>query len=309
MLLSWHPFLNEKEKIMTELLFLKPQDVSDYRENMIYLEVFDRMGRRKAWTEDEKQAVLAFEADYEEGDCIRIIVPKTDTHYVIRIDDAIDESMVYMTERKLIFEVPFGEKKKSWNPRAFTGRRHYLTCRPAGDRETKAYRNLAKNTMDQHGERGCFPHASANVETRGESVFAARNAIDGVVANRSHGSWPYESWGINKRKDAQFLLEFGRPVMFDRIVLWTRADFPHDNWWIQADLEFSDGTCETIFLKKTHKPQEFFLEKKNISWIKLKNLVQSDDPSPFPALTQIEVYGTQADYEAGKTYIVDPAKA
>lgn len=31
-------------------------------------------------------------------------------------------------------------------------------------------------------------------------MFAARNAIDGVTANRSHGSWPYESWGINKRE-------------------------------------------------------------------------------------------------------------
>lgn len=41
-------------------------------------------------------------------------------------------------------------------------------------------RNLAKNVMDQHGETNCYPHASANVETRGEAVFAARNAIDGV---------------------------------------------------------------------------------------------------------------------------------
>ena len=92
--------------------------------------------------------------------------------------------------------------------------------------------------------RGSFPHASANVETRGESVFAARNAIDGVTANRSHGSWPYESWGINKRQDAEMLLEFGCPVDCDRVVLWTRADFPHDNWWIQARLTFSDGSVE-----------------------------------------------------------------
>ena len=49
--------------------------------------------------------------------------------------------------------------------------------------------------------------ASANVETRGESVFAARNAIDGVKANRSHGAWPFESWGINRQDDAQLTLE------------------------------------------------------------------------------------------------------
>lgn len=60
-------------------------------------------------------------------------------------------------------------------------------------------------------------------------MFAARNAIDGVVANDSHGRWPYESWGINMQDDAELTLDFGRAVDFDRIVLYTRADFPHDN--------------------------------------------------------------------------------
>lgn len=55
----------------------------------------------------------------------------------------------------------------------------------------------------------CYPHATANVETRGESVFAAKNAIDGVRANRSHGEWPYESWGINMQDDAAMKLDFG----------------------------------------------------------------------------------------------------
>ena len=93
--------------------------------------------------------------------------------------------------------------------------------RTAEEYEVTAYRNLAKNVMDQHGDHGCYPHAYANVETRGESVFAARNAIDGVLANASHGAWPYESWGINMQDDAELTLEFGRPVDFDKIVLYT----------------------------------------------------------------------------------------
>lgn len=80
------------------------------------------------------------------------------------------------------------------------------------------------------------------METRGESVFAARNAIDGVCENRSHGEWPYESWGINMQDDAEMTVEFGQEVVTDRIVLYTRADFPHDNWWTQVTLTFSDGT-------------------------------------------------------------------
>lgn len=259
----------------------------------IRLEVLDGSGRVKAQAEGETQAILAFKDTYAEGDCIRLTVPETYGHYGVRIDDAIEESLVYLTKEELIFEIPFGEKKKCWNPKAFTGERHYLTCRRAEPCEIKSYRNLAKNTLDWQGVRGCYPHASSNVEREGASVFAARNAVDGLLANHSHGSWPYGSWGINKRKDAEFLLAFGRPVSFDRIVLWTRADFPHDNWWVQAKLEFSDGTQEILAMEKTDKGQEFSIEKANIVWIKMKDLIQSDDPSPFPALTQIEVYGRE----------------
>lgn len=260
----------------------------------ICLEVLDWMGRRKAWVKEEHQAVLAFEDIYEEGDAIRLTVPEINRYYVVRIDGAMDEALVFLSDEVLDFSVPFGEKKKSYHPLSFSGIRHYLTCRRAEEYEWKPYRNLAKNVMDQHGNTGCYPHASANVETRNESVFAARNAIDGIVANRSHGSWPYESWGINRRDDAELLLEFGCLVNFDRIVLWTRADFPHDNWWNQVTFEFSDGTQETVELEKRREAHQLRIEKSGISWIKLKNMKKSADPSPFPALTQIEVYGTPA---------------
>lgn len=193
---------------------------------LIRLEVLDGQGRMKAQAEDEKQVILAFKAFYEEGDSIRLTVPQTDRHYWLRIDDVIEESLVYLTERELIFTIPFEEKKKAWNPKAFTGERHYLTCRPAEDYEIKSYRNLAKNPMDTCDSQGCYPHASSNLGAGGAFEFAARNAIDGVLANHSHGSWPYASWGIQKRDDAEFSLDFGRPVCFDRIVLRTRADFP-----------------------------------------------------------------------------------
>lgn len=31
------------------------------------------------------------------------------------------------------------------------------------------------------------------------------------------------------------------------------------------------------------------------NWLKLSHLIKADDPSPFPALTQIEVYGTDTE--------------
>ena len=149
--------------------------------------------------------------------------------------------------------------------------------------------------MDQHGETNCYPHASANVETRGEAVFAARNAIDGVTVNDAHGEWPYESWGINRREDANMRLEFGRKVAVSRIRLYTRADFPHDNWWKQVTIRFSDGSEVVAELEKSEKPHEIVFEERVITELTLEKLKKADDPSPFPALTQIEVYGREAE--------------
>ncbi|WP_432629394.1 carbohydrate-binding protein [Brotaphodocola sp.] len=259
-------------------------------QNQIQIEIVDSIGNGRAETAGE-QAVLAFEGVYEDGDRIIFRVPEANCFYVLRVDEGIEEALVYLTEKELVFEIPFEERKKSYNPKAFSGERHYLSCRRARETEWNRYRNLAKNTADQHGDHACYPHASANVETRGESVFMARNAIDGVCANTSHGSWPYESWGINKRADAEFRLEFGMPVNFDQVVIWLRADFPHDSYWESAELECSDGSVEVLHLKKQKEPQAFSINKENITWIRLKNLKKTDDESPFPALTQIEIYG------------------
>ena len=33
------------------------------------------------------------------------------------------------------------------------------------------------------------------------------------------------------------------------------------------------------------------IPEKEITWLELCNLIKAEDPSPFPALSQIEVYG------------------
>jgi len=256
--------------------------------------VIRKDGENKSQVCGQDQIRMVYEGEYEPGDAIVFETTKTDAYYMIRVDDCMDEAYVYLTAGKVVYTIPFHEKKVSYNPKCFTGERHYITMRKAEDFENCQYRNLAKNVMDQHGDLGCYPHAYANVETRGESVFAARNAIDGVLANESHGPWPYESWGINMQDDAEITLDFGRPVDFNRIVLYTRADFPHDNWWVKATMVFSDKTEEVVEMEKSVRPHEFRIEKKNITWIKLCNLIKADDPSPFPALSQIEVYGVNS---------------
>lgn len=251
----------------------------------------DRDGAVKFQTAEQNQVLMVYEGTYEEGDSIVFETSEIDTYYVIRVDDSMDESYVYLTKPEVVYAIPFAEKKISYNPKSFTGEKHYITMRKAEEYENAAYRNLAKNVMDQHGDHGCYPHAHANVETRGESVFAARNAIDGVVANESHGAWPYESWGINQQDDAVITLDFGRAVDFDKVVLYTRADFPHDNWWVKATLTFSDGTSQVVEMEKSVKPHVFQIEKTGITWMTIGELIKADDPSPFPALSQVEVYG------------------
>lgn len=258
--------------------------------NQIY--ILNAAGERKAEITSPNTAVLTWHGEYEPGDVIMMEVDAPG-HYMVRVDDCVDESLVYLTGTTLRYPVIFDEKKNAHNPKAFEGARHYLTLRPAAEWEL-GYRNLAVNAADQHDVEGVYPHATANVETRGEAVFAARNAIDGVLGNRSHGHWPYASWGINMQDDAELTLNFGRPVDFDTIVLVTRADFPHDNWWVEATFTFSDGTSEVVSMEKSYEPHRFAITRKGITWIKLGNLIKADDPSPFPALTQIEVYGTDA---------------
>lgn len=256
--------------------------------------VRDKNGIEKWNTQGMGQVIGVYQGEYQPGDVIELETPEINSFYVVRIDDAMDEAFVYVTKNKIVYSVPFEEKKIAYNPKAFAGALHYITFRKAEGYEMTNYKNLAKNVMDQHGEPGCYPHAFANVETRGESVFAARNAIDGILANESHGAWPYESWGINRQDDAELTLDFGRRVDFDKIVLYTRADFPHDNWWVKASLTFSDGTKETITMEKSIRPHEFSITRKGISWVKLSEMIKADDPSPFPALTQIEVYGRES---------------
>ena len=76
-------------------------------------------------------------------------------------------------------------------------------------------------------------------------------------------------------------------------MLCTRADFPHDNWWKQVTLTFSDQSELIWELEKSRFAHVLEFEPKKIRWVKLSRLIKADDPSPFPALSQIEVYGRE----------------
>ena len=144
---------------------------------------------------------------------------------------------------------------------------------------------------------GAYPHAHANVEKRDDATFFAFNAIDGIFANTSHGNYPYGSWGINQQADAALTIDFGHEVRIDQCALTLRADFPHDSYWQQVTLAFSDGSQEILQTVKSSQPQRFSFQPRTVTWVKLHELIQNDDPSPFPAFTQIEVFGRSIQEE------------
>ncbi len=240
---------------------------------------------------------LVYSKVYEPG---MEILLHSDTYPVflnIQLDDGIQAGIVYLTS-DFRYPIPFGEKCANLSPKAFGGNLHYLHAGVLPKEQLPSVRNLACNPYDISVEGNAvsaWPHAYANIETRNETVFAARNAIDGVKANSFHGQWPYTSWGINRRPDAEFHLEFGRVVEVNYIVIYTRADFPHDSWWIEGKITFSNGDTICFPLEKSCYGQRIDFTSKRITGLTLHSLVKADDPSPFPALTQIEVYGKEIE--------------
>lgn len=212
----------------------------------------------------------------------------------VQVDPAIAPALVFLPEGTMEYIIPYGDEKNAFPPLAFAGERTLVRAWRPEENDLYRRRNLAHNPVDQRGDCKAYPHATANVETRGEAVFAARNVIDGYTCNTFHGEWPYQSWGIGARTDAWLKLEFGRPVHVDSMALVLRADFPHDAHWVEGVVILSDGAEISFSLQRTGEPQLIDIGEHTVTWMRLERLKKSDDPSAFPALTQWEVYGTEA---------------
>lgn len=237
-------------------------------------------------------ASLVYGTEYKEGDCILVERNDESKYCVVQLEDSMPPALIYMDEKRMPFYIPDPDKRSCYSPKSFTGTCHLLRARAATEEEMNVRRNLAFNPYDCGREIGCYPHASSSVEAQ-SPAFAARNAIDGIFENNSHGEWPYQAWGINKNPEATWKLDFGRLVTLDELRLTLRADFPHDNWWHSVTVEFSDGSKEVLSLVRTEKTQSFPISPRTVRWLELKELKIAENGSEFPALTQFEAYGTE----------------
>jgi hypothetical protein len=151
------------------------------------------------------------------------------------------------------------------------------------------YHNLALNPNDTRGPAISYPHATSNSECRNEMCFAAKNVIDGNIANRGHGP-QYPSWGPDKRTDLWLKIDFGKSVEADKVVIYIRADFPHDSYWKTGTIEFSNGSKEKISFRKTADAQEFLFKSRRIEWLRITDIAQ-DEPLGWCGFTEVEVWG------------------
>ncbi len=256
---------------------------------MIRIEVKSADGTLLASAEHENEALLCVDREYEPGD---VIVISGAQHIVVQMDQAMPEGEVYLPAERMTWTVPAGEHRLAYAPGTFEAKRHVISARLMTDAEIDAFRNIARNPADLRGDTDFYPHCTANVETRNEACFCARNVIDGYRLNTFHGEWPFQSWGIGAREDAWCLLDFGRTIRAERMALTLRADFPHDAYWVSGHVVLSDGTDIAFPLQKTGDCQYVDLGGRLIRWMRLERLQKSNDPSAFPALTEWEVWGT-----------------
>ena len=255
---------------------------------MITILVLSSDGSVLASSEHPEEALLSVDRVYQPGDIIRITGA---SHLCVQMDQSLPSGEVFLPDQRMTWPVPAGEHRSAYALGLFEAPRHIISARLIPEPELALSRNLSCNPADLRGDTDFFPHCTANVETRNEACFCARNVIDGLRLNTFHGEWPFQSWGIGAREDAWCLLDLGRPVIAEKMALTLRADFPHDAYWTSGRVILSDGTGLSFRLQKTGERQWIDLENRTVRWLRLEQLIKSDDPSAFPALRQWEVFG------------------
>lgn len=259
------------------------------------IELTNRLSEHIASAEGGDVVTLNINKAYGFEDILKFET-KPESFVEITIDPHIVPSIVYTPTGVLEYQIPVNAKTKAYHPETFQGDSHTITMKTVSSDYLKTRRNLALNGLDKRWDTGYFPHASANVVTRDEPWFEAKNAIDGCLEREGHGSYPYQSWGGGLRDDLEFSLDFGRPVVVDEIVIYLRADYvdDHDINWESGVIEMSNGFVLDINMTKSSEGQSFTFPPQTITSFKF-NQLKREISAAFSALTQIEVYGVEVN--------------
>lgn len=259
---------------------------------MLGIAVYDKEGGLIDSKEGENLVHLRIGREYLPGDYIRLRLEEK-SFYRMLLEPCLGPSVVYAEKEEFCCSIPFEDGRIPYPPGAFSGSFHILEIEKISIPQGEIH-DLSTNPNDIRGESSVFPHCTASVETRGEAVFAARNTIDGWKETDGHGIWPFTSWGDNEDPGAEIQISFGRIVEVTEAIIYLRADFPHDNYWKQMSLCFSDGSEKRINLEQTGAGQLFSLPHIRCEWVKICKLVKDEEnPSPFPALSYWQINGRE----------------
>jgi len=148
--------------------------------------------------------------------------------------------------------------------------------------------NVAFNPDAQH-EGGPYPRVTASSECRDKPCFRGLNVINGRKENTGHGP-KFPSWGPEQEEAPWINIDFGGTVETEKIVICLRAQFPHDGYWAEGVLEFSDRSTVPVEFKKTGDAQVFTFPRRKTKFVKLRDLKWAQE-NTWCALTEFEVWG------------------
>lgn len=208
---------------------------------------------------------LSVSRAYQTGDKITVTLPEGQHYLAFCLADGVmEETILYLPASVFVYNVQ--NVSRSYPPE-MNGKECKITARIPSDEELIAVRNLACNPADLETAKKAYPHATTtNVHDKSNENnrldFEARNAIDGFTKNDGHGSYPVQSWGpgSNMSSKDNLKIDFGREVALYELVIFIRADFPHDTYWDSCTVKFSDGTTMELNFTKTGKAQDFDFE-------------------------------------------------
>jgi len=274
----------------------------------IKIAVIDSDGKTVAESTTGK---LELTRKYAKGD--RVVVTGA-MNVAVKVDEHYAEALLFAPKKVVDFPVPLWPvgkyaKKYPHPPKAFQGDKHVITARIATEKELSAYRNLAVNPMDPRGKSPAYPHASSASEWGEAAVFSAKTAIDGFVeATGDHHSWPRQSWGPylpgGKHPAQELVVDFGRPVEIDKLVIVVRFNKRQGGYWKEATVEFSDGSSVVIKPEYNGDRQEFPIKKRVVTSMKFTKLVINKEKK-YAAFVEVEAWGKSAK---GKAATKAPAK-
>ena len=86
------------------------------------------------------------------------------------------------------------------------------------------------------------------------------------------------------------MVELGRDVETERVVVVLHQQEGQDRRWTGATLEFSNGEKVPVTLRNTSQPQEFTFSKRKCTWVKLVDF-QETFPLGDNGIVEFEVFG------------------